>query len=108
MGEGGRIDNSVEAAVPKIVDALNQWGVTRVTWFRAFHGYPVVWLVTETDAAKAVVMDHSCFRSTVQDILVANGAEPALAAETALRGVTVESEETVARDFDGSWFNAMR
>jgi hypothetical protein len=108
VGEDARIDPAVNAAIPELVDALNQWGVTRVTWFQAFHGYPVVWLVTDTDAAKAVVRNHSCFRSTVQDILVANGVDSALAAETALRGVTVESEETVVRDFDGSWFNAMR
>ena len=108
MGEDAPIGPAVSAAVPQIVDALKPWGVTRVTWFEAFHGYPVIWLVTETDAAKAVVQDHACFRSTVQELLVACGVGTALAEQTALRGVTVESEETVARDFDGSWFNAMR
>jgi hypothetical protein len=108
VGEDASIGPAVNAAVPLIVEALSRWGVIRVTWFQAVHGYSVVWLVTETDAAKAVVLGHSCFRSTVQDILVASGVETALAVQTALRGVTAESEETVARDFDGSWFNAMR
>jgi hypothetical protein len=106
--EQPRIDDVVNAAIPKIVAALGQHGVNRAIWFQAFHGYPVVWLVTDTDAEKTLVARHSCFWSTVQEILIDSGLDSVLAEQTGLRGVTVQSEETVRRDFDGSWFNAMR
>ncbi len=96
-------ERAVVAAIPAIVAAFAK--CQGVRWFLAFHGEPVVWLVTETDADKAVLLDSGVLRSEVQRALSAAG----VADELVVRArVTVESEETVARDFDGKWHYAMR
>ena len=96
---------AVVAAVPVIIGSLAANGVTDVQWFLAFHGYPVVWLVTTSDAEKAVVAEHGFFRAEVLSALAEAGVAPDLLERV---HVTVESQETVDRDFEGSWFYAMR
>jgi|EBPBio282013_DNA_FD.fasta_scaffold13737_5 hypothetical protein len=96
---------AVTSAVPVIIRSLAAHGVTDVQWFLAFHGYPVVWLVTSTDAEKATVVEHGFFRSQVLSALAGAGVARDLVERA---GVTVESQETVDRDFEGSWFYAMR
>jgi hypothetical protein len=96
---------AVAEAVPVIVGALAAHGVTDVQWFIAFHGYPVIWLVTASDDEKAAVAGRGFFRPEVVVALSAAGVESDLAQRVS---VTVESQETVDRDFEGSWFYAMR
>ena len=96
---------AVTAAIPVIVGSLATHGVRDVQWFLAFHGYPVMWLMTSTDAEKATAVEHGFFRPEVLAALAQAGVAPDLVERA---GVTVESQETVDRDFEGSWFYAMR
>ena len=61
--------------------------------------------MTTSDAEKLVVLDHGMFAARVRDQLATAGVRTDL---TSRASVTAESEETVARDFEGSWFYAMR
>ncbi|HVQ86783.1 MAG TPA: hypothetical protein VMT88_01255, partial [Actinomycetes bacterium] len=61
--------------------------------------------VTTTDAEKATVVEHGFFRPEVLSALAGAGVAPDLVERA---GVTVESQETVDRDFEGRWFYAMR
>jgi len=97
--------DAVTAAVPMIIGSLAANGVTNVHWFLSFHGYPVIWLVTNSDAEKERVTEHGCFRTEVLSALAEAGVADDLVERT---HVTVESEQTVDRDFEGSWFYAMR
>jgi hypothetical protein len=96
---------AVVRAIPRIVESLSASGVTGVQWFLAFQGEPVIWLVTATDADKSRVAEQGFFRDIVCRLLVEAGLPDVLASRV---GVTVESEETVARDFESNWFYAMR
>ena len=96
---------AVTSAVPVMRRCLARHGVNDVRWFLAFYGYPVVWLVTSTDADKATVVEKGFFRPDVRSALAGAGVAPDLVDRAA---VTVESQETVDRDFEGSWFYAMR
>jgi hypothetical protein len=87
-------------AVPAIVAALGECGVTDVEWMVGYHGYPVCQLITTTDAEKAVVVEHDHFRDTVVQHLAEAGV-PSEPLEQA--AVTVQSQETVDRDFEGRW-----
>lgn len=96
---------AVADAVPLIVAALASHGVTGVKWFLAFHGYPVVWLVTATDAQKLEVLKHGSFQAEVQSLLADARVSPDLVEQAV---VTAESQETVDRNWDGNWWHAMK
>jgi len=96
---------AVAAAVPAIVRATAPHGVTDAYWFIAYYGYPVVWLVTATDAEKAGVIAHRVLRPEVLAALGDAGVALDLLERAA---VTVQSQETVDRDFGGSWYYAMK
>jgi hypothetical protein len=96
---------AVQAATPTIVAALKRWGVTGLQFFLAFGGEPVIWLVTSTDAEKNDVANHGFFVGEVRTLLLEAGLAPELATRAS---VTVESQETVDRDYESSWFSAMR
>jgi hypothetical protein len=99
------VEQVMETATRSIVGALHEHGVIDVHWFLAYEGYPVVWLVTETDVEKAAVAGQGFFRPTVQQLLADAGVPTDLAARA---GVTVESNESVDREWDGKWHFAMR
>ncbi|GAB2698477.1 hypothetical protein [Thalassiella azotivora] len=102
---GGATAAAVTQAIPAVVAAGADLGVIDARWFLAFHGYPVIWLVTATDEAKVAVTEHGLLRPQVMAALQVAGVRLDLVEQTQ---VTVESEETVKRDFEGSWFNAMK
>lgn len=91
---------------PALLRAFAESGVTRIEYVSAFpsQGSAWVWLGTATDLER--------------DALA--GAQPQVLAEVRLiaerqgfaaeqiSGITVQSEETVTRDFEGSWFYALR
>jgi hypothetical protein len=91
---------------PALLRRFRESGVLRVEYVSAFpfQDDAWVWLGTATDAERDAL----------------TGSEPRLLAEARLiaeshafpaqnvSGVTVQSEETVARDFEGSWFYALR
>lgn len=87
------------------VDDLRSSGITRSISFLGFHCDPVVWLVTETDAARDAICRNGIPRPQVIEHLLEAGVRPDLAAAA---GVTIESQETVDRDWDGKWHFAMR
>jgi hypothetical protein len=97
-------ERATEGAVPEIVAALTEWGITKAFWFLAYAGYPVVWLVTATDSEKEAAPLEP-LTEKVRAILANAGVSGDLAARAA---VSVESEETVARDWDGDWWAAMK
>ena len=76
-----------------------------VQWFIGYHGEPVLWLVTATDAEKEALPPLSVLSKEVRVSLSEVGLRQDLI-EAA--GVTYESQETVDRDWDGNWWQAMK
>lgn len=103
--DDGATSAAVAEAVPAIVTAGAGLGVLGAHWFLAFHGYPVVWLVTATDAEKAEVAERGLLRAEVLAALRESGVHADLLEQT---HVTVESQETVDRDYEGNWYYAMK
>lgn len=96
---------AVEQANRAIVAALQEHGVIDVHWFRAYYGEPVLWLVTATDLQREAVARSGCFRDVVLPLLGEFGVPSDLLKDAC---VTVESNETVDRDWNGNWFHAMK
>jgi hypothetical protein len=91
---------------PALLQAFRDWGVTRIEYVSAFPSQDDawVWLGTATDAERdALAGSDPQVLSEVRLIAERHG----FLAEK-VSGVTVQSEETVARDFEGSWFYALR
>lgn len=103
--DDGATSITVAEAVPAIVAAGVGLGVVGAHWFLAFHGYPVVWLVTATDGEKAEVAERGLLRAEVLTALRESGVQADLLEQT---HVTVESQETVDRDYEGNWYYAMK
>jgi len=95
----------VSAAVPRIVSSLAAHGVRNVLWFLAYDGHPLIWLVTDTDEERGSVAEHGFFRAEVLSALTDSGLAPELVHHT---GITVQSQESVDRDWDGNWRHAMQ
>lgn len=100
-----RTRRAMHRGVRRAVDDLRPQGVVRAIPFLGFHVEPVVWLVTETDAERERVVQDGIPREFVIDRLRQAGVRADLAANA---GVTVESEETVKRDWNGNWREAMQ
>jgi hypothetical protein len=100
-----RTRRAMERGAKAAVAELRATGVTRSISFLGFHCDPVVWLVTATDDAKDAVCRDGIPRPLVIEHLLKAGVRADLAAAA---GVTVESQETVDRDWDGNWHFAMR
>lgn len=91
---------------PALLQAFRQAGVGRVEYVTAFpsHDATWVWLGTATDAERnALNVTHPRMLAQVRFIAEQHG----LSSEE-ISGVTVQSDETVTRDFEGSWFQATR
>jgi hypothetical protein len=95
-----RTRRAMHRGVRRAVRDLEPQGVIRAIPFLGFHVQPVVWLVTRLDAERHLVTEHGIPRDLVVRRLEEAGVRPDLAARA---GVTVESEETVQRDYDGNW-----
>lgn len=104
-GDDAATSTAVNVAVPAIVAAGAGLGVLNAFWFLALHGYPVIWLVTATDAEKAEVAKRGLLRAEVLAALREAGVQSDLVEQT---HITVESQETVDRDYEGSWYYAMK
>lgn len=78
-------------------------GVARVDYVAALPDPDVwVWLGTQTDAQRDSLATANDLLAQVRQVLdeKVTGID--------VTGVTVQSEETVNRDYEGSWFYAMR
>ena len=78
-------------------------GVARVDYVAALPDPNVwVWLGTQTDAQRDTLATANDLLAQVRRVL----AQEVTGID--VTGVTVQSEETVKRDYEGSWFYAMR
>ena len=92
------------------VQLLNQFanrGVLRIEFISAFPTQvgTHVWLCTRSDVQRDSLSKSSELEAEVRDLLRSVGLP---AADVDASGVVVQSEETVDRDYDGSWFYALR
>src|SRR5262245_54709832 len=94
-------------ARPALVDAFFHDGVTRVEYVSAFPDQQpfAVWLGTATDSEAVRLRKSLAIRTRVHDLLVAHGFEEQDLGELM---VVVQSQETVDREYDASWFYALR
>lgn len=101
-------DVLVERATPRLLDRLGAEGITRIEYVVGF-SYPwkySVWLCADTDAQRdSVAAKLQPLLEEVRAVLLEVGIE---AEHLHDLGITTESQETVDRDFGGSWFSALR
>lgn len=91
---------------PSLLEAFREPGVVRIEFVVAFPAQDDawVWLGTATDAERdALSGGEAQVLSEVRRIAERHGFAP-----EKVSGVTVQSEETVAREYEGSWFYALR
>lgn len=98
--------DALERMRPALVRELSDSGVIRVDYVAAFPSSDEasVWLVTQTDVERDALLDQRFVLLTLVR-RVADGCGFPL---HQVSGVDVQSEETVTRDFGGSWFHALR
>jgi hypothetical protein len=94
-------------AKPAVVERLVMNGVIGVEYVVGFvHPYEVwVWLVTVSDAERDLLGEELPFLEEIREVLTAAGLPPG---DAVLEGTTAQSQETVDRDYGGSWFYALR
>ncbi len=98
---------ALERAKPVLVECLKTHGVVGVEYGVGFvHPYSIwVWLVTNTDAARDDLGGNLPLFDEVGEVLAAAG----LPVEDAhFDGTVAQSQETVDRAYEASWFYAMR
>lgn len=96
----------LQGAKPELLRALGVDGVVRIE-FVADAGTPgiAVWLGLTTDAERDALPGKDPLLARVRDVLRLAGLREDDLAET----VTVaQSQETVDREFEGTWFRALR
>lgn len=92
------------AARVGVIAGLADCGVSHVEYVAALPDPDVwVWLGTDTDAQRDNLAHADDLLARVRELLVSHGVVGVNAT-----GVTVQSAETVARDYEGSWFYALR
>ena len=97
----------LERARPDLVRAFADDGVHRIEYVAAFpvQGAFAVWLGTGSDAEAARLRARTELLERVASALHQAGFTSSELAELA---VVVQSQETVDRDYAGSWFFALR
>lgn len=88
-----------------LVVALSDRGVRQVEFVTAFsEPYDSwAWLGTSTDSERDALLAMPDLPELVTDAIQASGFDHSL-----IRGATAQSQETVDRDYEGSWFYALR
>lgn len=97
----------LEVARPRLVAAFANRGVAKVDYIANFDHWDrfSVWLCTATDDERDALETNWPAIDMVRSVLVASGFHPDEVADV----VTVaQSQETVDRDYESSWFYAMR
>ncbi|MGN6132729.1 MAG: hypothetical protein ACTHOK_20565 [Nocardioidaceae bacterium] len=102
---GREREAAVDAAVEDVVRELEPDGVTKAHWAWREGGVATMWLVTTTDAEKLRVVEDGRFALLARAALSAGGVPLGVANRAE---VTVESLETLDRDYDGSWARRLR
>jgi hypothetical protein len=98
----------LEDAKGRLPAAFAGSGVVRIEYVVGFvEPYEVsVWLGTQTDAQREALAQREGLHEEVAHALVACGIEDTDAVFNG--GAVVQSQETVDRDYEGSWFYALR
>jgi hypothetical protein len=104
---GRSVWDALERATPRIVDALRDVGVTDAQYVVGFvHPFSVhVWLVTSTDTERDALPATDPFVDEVRSAISESGFPDEHAS---VDGTVAQSQETVDRDYEGSWFYALR
>ena len=91
---------------PALLEAFQEQGVVRIEYVTAFpsQDHAWVWLGTSTDTQR----DALASRETQALLEVRRIAEVHGFPSEKVSGVVAQSEETVAREYAGSWFYALR
>jgi hypothetical protein len=97
----------LERAEGFLLHAFASAGAIRVEYVVGFvEPYAVsVWWCTETDAQREALAHREGLDEEVANALAAAGIGQT---DAVFDGVVVQSQETVDRDYDGSWFYALR
>lgn len=97
----------LEKAEPAIISAFRGDGVDRVEAVAAFpeHSRFGILLGTRTDAEAEQLRRSPSAAARVRQLLAAAGFQDP---EVGGLVVTIQSQESVDREYDGSWFNALR
>jgi hypothetical protein len=94
-------------ATPAIVHTLASEGVIGAEFVVGFV-LPLdvyVWLVTATDAERDALGSSNPFLAEVTSAILTSGFP---VEHAAIAGTVAQSQETVDRDYEGSWFYALR
>lgn len=97
----------LESAGPLLIQGLRNRHINRIEFVAAFPHFEAfaVWLCTQTDADRDVIGTHDPLVDEVRSVLLEVGFRTDQLA--GLR-TTAQSQETIDRDFAGSWFYATR
>ena len=104
---GREVWSALERATPAIISALESAGVVGVEYVVGFvHPFSIyVWLVTTTDAERDQMPTKDPFLDEVRRVI---GESQFPIEHGSIDGTVVQSQETVDRDYEGSWFYALR
>ncbi len=104
---GRTVWTALQRATPRIVDALRHAGVVDAQYVVGFvHPFSVhVWLVTTTDAERDQLPGENPFVEEVRSAISESGFPDD---DASVEGTVAQSQETVDRDYEGSWFYALR
>lgn len=99
---------ALEDAKPALLEALGQLGVVRIEYVVGFvEPYGVaVWLGTETDAQRDALSPVNPEIGTVRGVLQPLLPDARYVGE--INATAAQSQETVDREYRGSWFYALR
>jgi hypothetical protein len=96
---------ALDLAKSALLSRFAEDGVVRVEFTVSFEEAPDrrawPWLATNTDVERDSLAERATLVADANAVLAHYGLP-------ASDGVTVQSEETVTRDYEGSWFYAMR
>lgn len=96
---------AVDIAAKRAANELADQGVTGSISFLGYFIEPVIWLVTEHDSERDRLKESDRMRDTVLRSLREAGVREDLIQGA---GVTAQSQETVDREFGGSWWFAVK
>ena len=98
---------ALDRAKPVLLDALNAHGVRRIEFVVGFvKPYSVhVWLCTETDLQRDALPARDPYLDEVRAVVDDAGLPQG---DAHVDGTVAQSQETVIRDYEGSWFYALR
>jgi hypothetical protein len=98
---------ALDQAEPMLLDKLQGHGINRIEYVVGFvRPYRIyVWLCTDTDAQRDALPEHDPFLEEVRSVINQAGMPQN---DAHVEGTATQSQETVDRKYEGSWFYALR